>query len=792
MALTSSMFAPPDPGFDLDPEEARRKREATAAGRLAQTISNADHTQGQTTRPTIATPGQTPGWAGDQPAGAGGVRTDKPAPGQTPPWSPGGASTTPTAHTGGWNPQAAVDAALGRTGAPAGQTPPWAGTQSAPTDAPKAPAGLTPPWAPPVDPFTPTKAPAGQTPPYVPPTDPTTTPGMVPVEVDPNQASYPDPGARGGATPTTSSFTDPTGTATTRTPYTNSMTNDAAIPRPTPGTGTPAPGTGTGTGTPPVLPPGSRRPNPPPDGGGPTTPPKIPPPDTGTPTPPTPPPGTPEVDDNDYGGYSKPAWTRPGSTSVPAGWDPAKWNNPKHQTPKYVVGRILSNYPPTTAGFQSAIADIQRAYPGAKAVGNDKIDIPGVGVIDVLQSAGTGGVAWQWIDEANAGSPTPPPAGGGDGAGTGGGDGAPTSGGGGAPAPGGGDGPKPPTPPATPQYQTYQYSTPTPNAPAAPPLLAPDTIAQYAAGKAPEYTKTDTSAQTNTAAGIAGQANPFGAGASNPATQAAMQALMSAMGFAVPDSAASKEAAKETLNAARTQELDALQRQAAASGMSRSGSVLGAQAEIGDGFSGGLTRAYREIDDATRQAGFTNNMAMSGAFSGLGQVQGNEARADYATGQAGQQQQFDQNMSLTQLLQSIGQNDYASKLAGSGQQAQMDQAAAASAQAAGKYQLDWDAARQGQSQTAFQNALASAGFDFQKQQAQAGENYQYASLGQQDRQFNKQIEQQAAQAAAQMGYNWAELSQRDKQFFLDIKLRAALGASAQNQAYIDAIMRGFA
>ncbi len=46
------------------------------------------------------------------------------------------------------------------------------------------------------------------------------------------------------------------------------------------------------------------------------------------------------------------------------------------------------------------MADIIRAYPGAKQVGADKIDIPGVGVIDVLQSSSTGGVAWQWIDQA--------------------------------------------------------------------------------------------------------------------------------------------------------------------------------------------------------------------------------------------------------------------------------------------------------------------------------------------------------------------------------------------------------
>lgn len=81
------------------------------------------------------------------------------------------------------------------------------------------------------------------------------------------------------------------------------------------------------------------------------------------------------------------------------GWDAAKWNNPNHRTPKYVIGRILARYPHTPAGLRAALPEIEKEYPGTMIVGSkgDKLDIPGVGVIDVIQAAGEGGRAWQWL-----------------------------------------------------------------------------------------------------------------------------------------------------------------------------------------------------------------------------------------------------------------------------------------------------------------------------------------------------------------------------------------------------------
>lgn len=78
------------------------------------------------------------------------------------------------------------------------------------------------------------------------------------------------------------------------------------------------------------------------------------------------------------------------------GWDQTKWADPNQQTPKYAVGRILSQFPTTGAGLSAAIPEIQKAYPGTTFDGKDKLNIPGVGTIDVLVGAGEGGKAWQW------------------------------------------------------------------------------------------------------------------------------------------------------------------------------------------------------------------------------------------------------------------------------------------------------------------------------------------------------------------------------------------------------------
>jgi hypothetical protein len=81
----------------------------------------------------------------------------------------------------------------------------------------------------------------------------------------------------------------------------------------------------------------------------------------------------------------------------PAGWDAAKWVNPDHKTPKYVVGRILSRFPPTPDGLTQALPEVQKAMPGTTRVGDDKLNIPDVGIVDVGLSFGIGGgVGWWW------------------------------------------------------------------------------------------------------------------------------------------------------------------------------------------------------------------------------------------------------------------------------------------------------------------------------------------------------------------------------------------------------------
>lgn len=110
-----------------------------------------------------------------------------------------------------------------------------------------------------------------------------------------------------------------------------------------------------------------------------------------------------------YDGYAAPGFVPTAKGDAPAGWDATKWADANHQTPKYVIGKILSNYADTPAGLQAAMADIQRAYPGATMANaqSGKITLPGVGTIDVGLSFGSGGGrgwAWNPVDDT-AGSP---------------------------------------------------------------------------------------------------------------------------------------------------------------------------------------------------------------------------------------------------------------------------------------------------------------------------------------------------------------------------------------------------
>ena len=81
----------------------------------------------------------------------------------------------------------------------------------------------------------------------------------------------------------------------------------------------------------------------------------------------------------------------------PAGWDPNKWVNANHTTPKYVVGRILWRYPPTPESLAQALPAVQAKYPGTTQVGQDKLQIPEWGLIDVGVDFGPGhGLSWAW------------------------------------------------------------------------------------------------------------------------------------------------------------------------------------------------------------------------------------------------------------------------------------------------------------------------------------------------------------------------------------------------------------
>jgi hypothetical protein len=80
-----------------------------------------------------------------------------------------------------------------------------------------------------------------------------------------------------------------------------------------------------------------------------------------------------------------------------AGFDPNKLANLSHDTFKYKLGRILQYYPNTPDGLQQAMPEIQQAFPDAKLVSKDKVDFGALGVIDLIQSAGAGGVAWQFL-----------------------------------------------------------------------------------------------------------------------------------------------------------------------------------------------------------------------------------------------------------------------------------------------------------------------------------------------------------------------------------------------------------
>lgn len=65
----------------------------------------------------------------------------------------------------------------------------------------------------------------------------------------------------------------------------------------------------------------------------------------------------------------------------------------------------LQGYPHTPAGLQAAYAANPAIFGGATIIGSkgDKLQLPTGQVVDVIQSAGTGGNAWQWLEGGGTG-----------------------------------------------------------------------------------------------------------------------------------------------------------------------------------------------------------------------------------------------------------------------------------------------------------------------------------------------------------------------------------------------------
>ena len=94
---------------------------------------------------------------------------------------------------------------------------------------------------------------------------------------------------------------------------------------------------------------------------------------------------------------------------MPQGYDQGKWNDPNKNSPKYVIGRILSKYPPNSQGLQAAAPELQSL--GYRVDGKDGIIDPNGVRIDVGQAfsaAGTSGMGnWWWNPQGENSFNTP-------------------------------------------------------------------------------------------------------------------------------------------------------------------------------------------------------------------------------------------------------------------------------------------------------------------------------------------------------------------------------------------------
>ena len=86
----------------------------------------------------------------------------------------------------------------------------------------------------------------------------------------------------------------------------------------------------------------------------------------------------------------------------PPGWDNKKWYDTSYTSIKYVAGRIMARYSPSDwvnpTTRENILADFRAAGLNPTASGKDCVDFNnGYGPIDIVQSASTGGKAWQWL-----------------------------------------------------------------------------------------------------------------------------------------------------------------------------------------------------------------------------------------------------------------------------------------------------------------------------------------------------------------------------------------------------------
>lgn len=95
---------------------------------------------------------------------------------------------------------------------------------------------------------------------------------------------------------------------------------------------------------------------------------------------------------------------------MPGGYDQNKWANPEHTTPKYIIGRILSKYPPTPEGYAAAQNELMQTglisgFGKDSLMLNDKSGYGGHN-IDVGRafSDPNGQRQWQWLDQFQDGT----------------------------------------------------------------------------------------------------------------------------------------------------------------------------------------------------------------------------------------------------------------------------------------------------------------------------------------------------------------------------------------------------